>query len=184
MVSGFLGSGRTPLVGTYARSSPHVLPSLPQIQSSQSCQARVELQVHRKIPGPWLCPWLRCTGLIRNTCVHGISCPGSAFISAASKTPRQAKVKETSQSITQTTATRAAGKGLSKLKFNSHLMAQPGQPCFQPCSQWSQPGSSPPRPCWKQPHRLFGLGHQAVGKAPQNDALSCQLCPAAVRAVA
>lgn len=29
-----------------------------------------------------------------------------------------------------------------------------------------------------------GLGHQAIGKATQNDALSCQLYPAAVRAVA
>lgn len=78
-----------------------ILPSLPQIQSSHSCQAREGLPVHTEIPGPWLCPWPRCTGLIRNTCVHGISCPGSAFISSASKNPRHAKVKETSQSITR-----------------------------------------------------------------------------------
>lgn len=83
---------------------------------------------HAAIPGPWLCPWPRCTRLIRNTCVHGISCPSSAFISSASKNPRHAKVKETSQSITQATATRAAETGLSKLNFNSHPMAQPGQP--------------------------------------------------------
>lgn len=109
-----------------------ILPTLPQMQSSHGCQARVGIQVHTEIPGPWLCPWPRCTGLIRNTCVHGISCPGSAFISSASKNPRHAKVKETSQSITQTTATRAAETRLSKLKFNSHPMAQPGQPSLKP----------------------------------------------------
>lgn len=78
-----------------------VLPSHPQIHSSHSCQAREGLPVHTEIPGPRLCPRPRCTGLIRNTCVHGISCPGSAFISSASKNPRHAKVKETSQSITR-----------------------------------------------------------------------------------
>lgn len=65
---------------------------------------------HTGFPGLQLCPGAPYMGLIRNTCVHGISCPSSAFISSASKNLRHAKVKETSQSITQTTATRAADR--------------------------------------------------------------------------
>ena len=103
-------------------AQPSLDAKLPQLLHHRGPQA------HTGISGPQLCPWVRCMGLTRNTCVHGISCPSSAFISSASKNPRRAKVKETSQSITQTTATRAAETGLSKLNFNFHPMAWPGQP--------------------------------------------------------
>ena len=134
----------------------HLLDAKPQQLLGQRGPELTQALPH---PGPQSWPRARCRGLTRNTCVHGISCPGSAFISSSSKNPRRVKVKETSQSITQTTATRAAETGLSKLNFNSHPMARPRQPIYKMCHQLPRPGRCPAR-SWQE--LTSPLGQQTV----------------------